>query len=72
LQLTNTGGSDSPSDTEEPRKRGFSLHYASEPTPAECMSDDEDKLLGDFNSEDVRPEGPENGENSDQKPKAST
>jgi len=33
------------------------------------MSDDEDKLLGDFNSEDVRPEGPENGENSDQKPK---
>ncbi|XP_036675248.3 transcription initiation factor TFIID subunit 1 isoform X5 [Drosophila suzukii] len=68
-KLTNTGGSDSPSDTEEPRKRGFSLHYASEPTPAECMSDDEDKLLGDFNSEDVRPEGPENGENSDQKPK---
>ncbi|XP_016997518.2 transcription initiation factor TFIID subunit 1 isoform X3 [Drosophila takahashii] len=68
-KLTNTGGSDSPSDTEEPRKRGFSLHYASEPTPAECMSDDEDKLLGDFNSEDVRPEGPENGENCDQKPK---
>ncbi|XP_016954099.1 transcription initiation factor TFIID subunit 1 isoform X2 [Drosophila biarmipes] len=68
-KLTNTGGSDSPSDTEEPRKRGFSLHYASEPTPEECMSDDEDKLLGDFNSEDVRPEGPENGENSDQKPK---
>ncbi|XP_017030698.1 transcription initiation factor TFIID subunit 1 isoform X2 [Drosophila kikkawai] len=68
-KLTNTGGSDSPSDTEEPRKRGFSLHYASEPTPAECMSDDEDKLLGDLNSEDVRPEGPDNGENSDQKPK---
>ncbi|KQS38511.1 transcription initiation factor TFIID subunit 1 isoform X2 [Drosophila erecta] len=68
-KTTNTGGSDSPSDTEEPRKRGFSLHYAAEPTPAECMSDDEDKLLGDFNSEDVRPEGPDNGENSDQKPK---
>ncbi|EDW96463.1 transcription initiation factor TFIID subunit 1 isoform X1 [Drosophila yakuba] len=68
-KTTNTGGSDSPSDTEEPRKRGFSLHYAAEPTPADCMSDDEDKLLGDFNSEDVRPEGPDNGENSDQKPK---
>lgn len=26
-------------------------------------------MLGDFNSEDVRPEGPDNGENSDQKPK---
>ncbi|XP_017130744.1 transcription initiation factor TFIID subunit 1 isoform X3 [Drosophila elegans] len=68
-KLTNTGGSDSPSDTEEPRKRGFSLHYASEPTPAECMSDDEVKLLGDFNREVLRTEGPENGENSDQKPK---
>ncbi|XP_033167357.1 transcription initiation factor TFIID subunit 1 isoform X1 [Drosophila mauritiana] len=68
-KTTNTGGSDSASDTEEPRKRGFSLHYAAEPTPAECMSDDEDKLLGDFNSEDVRPEGPDNGENSDHKPK---
>lgn len=33
------------------------------------MSDDEDKLLGDLNSEDLRQEGPENGENSDQKPK---
>lgn len=33
------------------------------------MSDDEDKLLGDLNSEDVRQEGPDNGENSDQKPK---
>ncbi|KPU79562.1 uncharacterized protein Dana_GF17182, isoform D [Drosophila ananassae] len=65
----NNAGSDSPSDSEEPRKRGFSLHFGPEPTPAECMSDDEDKLLGDLNSEDLRQEGPENGENSDQKPK---
>lgn len=33
------------------------------------MSDDEDKLLSDLNSVDVRQEGPDNGENSDQKPK---
>lgn len=66
---SNNGGSDSPSDTEEPRRRGFSLHFAPDPTPAQCMSDDEDKLLSDMNSEDVRQEGPDNGENSDQKPK---
>lgn len=66
---SNTGGSDSPSDSEEPRKRGFSLLLGPEPTPAQCQSDDEDKLLGDLNSEDVRQEGPDNGENSDQKPK---
>lgn len=68
-KFTNTGGSDSPSDSEEPRRRGFSLHFGPEPTPAQCVSDDEDKLLGDLNSEDVRQEGPDNGENSDQKPK---
>ncbi|XP_003736702.3 transcription initiation factor TFIID subunit 1 isoform X2 [Drosophila pseudoobscura] len=68
-KMSNTGGSDSPSDTEEPRHRGFSLFYASEPTPAACMSDDEEKLLSDLNRVDVRQEGPENGENSDQKPK---
>jgi len=33
------------------------------------MSDDEDKLLSDLNSEDVRQEGPDNGDNNDQKPK---
>lgn len=68
-KTSNTGGSDSPSDTEEPRRRGFSLNFGPEPTPAQCMSDDEDKLLSDLNSEDVRQEGPDNGENSDQKPK---
>lgn len=68
-KFTNTGGSDSPSDSDEPRRRGFSLHFGPEPTPAQCQSDDEDKLLGDLNSEDVRQEGPDNGENSDQKPK---
>ncbi|EDW81773.2 uncharacterized protein Dwil_GK12244 [Drosophila willistoni] len=68
-----TAGSDSPSDSEEPRRRpgkGFDLHFAPDPTPADCVSDDEDKLLGDLNSEDVNnQEGPENGENGDQKPK---
>ncbi|XP_032593428.1 transcription initiation factor TFIID subunit 1 isoform X2 [Drosophila grimshawi] len=68
-RLTNTGGSDSPSDTEEPRRYGFKMHFGPEPTPAQCMSDDEDKLLSDLNSEDVRQEGPDNGEPNDQKPK---
>ncbi|XP_030565092.1 transcription initiation factor TFIID subunit 1 isoform X3 [Drosophila novamexicana] len=68
-KTTNTGGSDSPSDTEEPRRRGFGIHFGPEPSPAQCMSDDEDKLLSDLNSVDVRQEGPDNGENSDQKPK---
>ncbi|XP_034132637.1 transcription initiation factor TFIID subunit 1 isoform X4 [Drosophila guanche] len=68
-KTTNTGGSDSPSDTEEPRHRGFNLFFGQEPTPAACMSDDEEKLLSDLNRVDVRQEGPENGENSDQKPK---
>ncbi|KAL7730813.1 hypothetical protein ACLKA6_003581 [Drosophila palustris] len=68
-KLTNTGGSDSPSDTEEPRRRGFSIHFGPEPKPSDCMSDDEDKLLSDLNSEDVRQEGPDNGDNNDQKPK---
>ncbi|XP_030243749.1 transcription initiation factor TFIID subunit 1 isoform X2 [Drosophila navojoa] len=68
-KASNNGGSDSPSDSEEPRRRGFSLHFGPDPTPAQCVSDDEDKLLSDMNSEDVRQEGPDNGENSDQKPK---
>ncbi|XP_030373648.1 transcription initiation factor TFIID subunit 1 isoform X4 [Scaptodrosophila lebanonensis] len=67
-KTTNTGGSDSPSDTEEPRKRGFGIKYGPKPTPAQCMSDDEDKLLSDLNSEDVRQEGPDMV-HSDQKPK---
>ncbi|XP_017847616.1 transcription initiation factor TFIID subunit 1 isoform X2 [Drosophila busckii] len=68
-KTSNAAGSDSPSDTDEPRRRGFDIYFGADPTPADCMSDDEDKLLGDLNSEDVRQDGPENGENSDQKPK---
>ncbi|XP_067618163.1 transcription initiation factor TFIID subunit 1 isoform X3 [Eurosta solidaginis] len=62
-------GSDSTSDSEEPKKRGFGLHEGPDPLPHQCMSDDEDKLLSISNNEDVKQEGPENGENSDSKPK---
>ncbi|KAH8381371.1 hypothetical protein KR093_003697 [Drosophila rubida] len=68
-RLPNTTGSDSTSDSDEPRRRGFDLHFGSEPSPSECQPDDEDKLLSDVNSEDVRQEGPDNGDNNDQKPK---
>ncbi|XP_037823798.1 transcription initiation factor TFIID subunit 1 isoform X1 [Lucilia sericata] len=61
-------GSDSTSDSEEPRKKGFGVHYGPEPKPAQCQSDDEDKLLSIFNDEDIKHE-PESGDNSDSKPK---
>ncbi|XP_011211666.2 transcription initiation factor TFIID subunit 1 isoform X2 [Bactrocera dorsalis] len=62
-------GSDSTSDSEEPKKKGFGLHYGPDPMPYQCVSDDEDKLLSITNNEDVKPEGPESGDNSDSKPK---
>lgn len=61
-------GSDSTSDSEEPRKKGFGLNYGSEPIPSQCVSDDEDKLLSIYNEEDIKQE-PESGDNNENKPK---
>ncbi|XP_017474029.1 PREDICTED: transcription initiation factor TFIID subunit 1 isoform X2 [Rhagoletis zephyria] len=68
-QKNPNAGSDSTSDSEEPKKKGFGLHYGLDAMPYQCMSDDEDKLLSITNSEDVKPEGPESGENNENKPK---
>lgn len=65
---THNPGSDSTSDSEEPRKKGFGIHYGPEPNPAQCQSDDEDKLLSIFNDEDIKQE-PESGDNNENKPK---
>ncbi|KAM7364185.1 TATA-box binding protein associated factor 1 isoform 2-T2 [Cochliomyia hominivorax] len=65
---THNPGSDSTSDSEEPRKKGFGIYYGPEPNPVQCQSDDEDKLLSIFNDEDVKHE-PESGENNENKPK---
>ncbi|XP_073816142.1 TATA-box binding protein associated factor 1 isoform X2 [Musca autumnalis] len=67
-QKPHNPGSDSTSDSEEPRKKGFGMHYGPDPMPSQCLSDDEDKLLSIFNDEDVKQE-PENGENNENKPK---
>ncbi|XP_013119085.1 transcription initiation factor TFIID subunit 1 isoform X2 [Stomoxys calcitrans] len=61
-------GSDSTSDSEEPRKKGFGLHFGPDPMPSQCVSDDEDKLLSIYNDEDVK-QVPDSGENSENKPK---
>ncbi|XP_011186353.2 transcription initiation factor TFIID subunit 1 isoform X5 [Zeugodacus cucurbitae] len=68
-QKSTNNGSDSPSDSEEPKKKGFGLHYGPDPMPYQCVSDDEDRLLSITNNEDVKPEGPDSGDNSDNKPK---
>lgn len=45
------------------------MHYGPDPPPEMCMSDDEDKLLRIYSSEDIKQEGPDNGENNENKPK---
>ena len=62
-------GSDSTSDSEEPRKMGFDIHYSHTASHSNCISDDEIKLLSTASLEDTTQEGPENGENNDNKPK---
>ncbi|XP_037955889.1 transcription initiation factor TFIID subunit 1 isoform X1 [Teleopsis dalmanni] len=63
------GGSDSTSDSEEPKKKGFGVFYGPEPTPDQCRSDDEDKLLSELNDEGEKQEDLENGESNENKPK---
>lgn len=62
-------GSDSPSESEEPIKRGFGFYKTLEVLPSQCLSDDEDKLLCIYRNEDVDQNGPDNGINGESKPK---
>ncbi|XP_055848385.1 transcription initiation factor TFIID subunit 1 isoform X1 [Episyrphus balteatus] len=68
-QKNPNAGSDSTSDSEEPKRKGFGFHYAPPPKKEMCMSDDEDKLLRISNSEDIRNEGTDSGDNNENKPK---
>ncbi|XP_037910415.1 transcription initiation factor TFIID subunit 1 isoform X2 [Hermetia illucens] len=67
-QRGNTG-SDSPSDSEEPRRsKGYVFNYGPDPPKELCRSDDEEKLLSNVTDEEQQKE-PENGDNNDNKPK---
>ncbi|XP_055699483.1 transcription initiation factor TFIID subunit 1 isoform X1 [Phlebotomus papatasi] len=62
-------GSDSTSDTDEPKKyRGWNLHFAPSPTKEELCSDDEEKLLSEI-TDAMTEKSPETGEAGDNKPK---
>ncbi|XP_059612108.1 transcription initiation factor TFIID subunit 1 isoform X2 [Phlebotomus argentipes] len=62
-------GSDSTSDTDEPKKfRGWYLNFAPSPTKEELCSDDEEKLLSEI-TDAINEKSPETGEAGDNKPK---
>lgn len=65
-QPHNTMGSDS--DSDEPRRKGFDLHYGPEPSKDQCMSDDEDKLLRIITDDDKKDIGLDNSNRNENKP----
>lgn len=67
-QVLNNVGSDSTSDSEEPRRKGFDLYYGPDPKKEHCVSDDEDKLLRIITDEDKKETGQDNINKNDNKP----
>ncbi|GAB0087540.1 Transcription initiation factor TFIID subunit [Sergentomyia squamirostris] len=62
-------GSDSLSDTDEPKKyRGWNLNFAPSPTKEELVSDDEEKLLKEI-TDAIENKSPDAGDAGDNKPK---